>query len=273
MTIKTKPLAGLRVMVTRPIHQTKKLQGMLEEQGAQVLLLPSIEIKPIALDQSAKALLQKIHGFDVVIFVSANAVNAFLTQLDIASVDIRTVQIGAIGAATASRLDQAGLPVTLLSADGRYQSESLLALPELQDVKNKSILILRGVGGRQLLGEALQKRGAAVRYLELYQRCPIGLESQALAELNQHSVDIITTYSREALENLVSMLQGHWPALHQTPLVVVSESMQYLGKKLGFTREILLAEQVSDRAVVESIVAWVGRNHADAAAANQSGYP
>ena len=260
-------------MVTRPMHQTKKLQALLEEQGAQVLLLPTIEIKPLPLGTQAKALLQKIHGFDVVIFVSANAVNAFLSQLDISLVDMRKVKIGAIGAATASRLDQAGLPVSLLSADGRYQSESLLALPELQEAKNKSILILRGIGGRQLLGDELQKRGAAVRYLELYQRCPIALAPHTLAELNQHPVDIITTYSREALENLVSMLQNEWPALHQTPLLVVSEAMQYLGKKLGFTREILLAGQVSDRAVVESIVDWARRNDADSAETNESGYP
>jgi uroporphyrinogen-III synthase len=53
-----------------------------------------------------------------------------------------------------------------------FDSESVLALPAFQApaVAGRRVLILRGDGGRDLLGDTLRARGAEVEYLTCYHR-------------------------------------------------------------------------------------------------------
>jgi uroporphyrinogen-III synthase len=75
----------------------------------------------------------------------------------------------AIGRTTALALH------TVSGADVRYPldreiSEVLLQLPELQTLP-ESALILRGNGGRELLGETLRERGADVTFVNAISVC------------------------------------------------------------------------------------------------------
>ena len=79
-----------------------------------------------------------------------------------------SIFFAAVGQATARELANFG--VTAVTAPARFDSEALLALPEMQVVAGKRMIIFRGVGGRELLGEALTARGAVVEYAECYRR-------------------------------------------------------------------------------------------------------
>lgn len=154
----TTALAGASVLQTRPQHQSAEISAAIEQAGGRVLAFPVIDI--VATNNPDRAAVQ---AADIVIFVSRNAVDH---GLDLAG---PRCQLGAIGDATASAIRAAGRAVTIVPANG-FDSEALLQEPELQDVAGKRIQIVRGDGGRELLRETLQSRGAEVTATTVYER-------------------------------------------------------------------------------------------------------
>ncbi len=114
-------------------------------------------------------------------------------------------------------------------------SEHLLALPELNDVAGKRVVILRGNGGRELIFDELTKRGAYVHYLQLYQRQYRAVESAAIAQWQRAQIDTMIVTSAEQLEHLVSAIpnaQLSW--VKQQRLLVPSERIAKQAIALGF---------------------------------------
>jgi uroporphyrinogen-III synthase len=238
-------LAGVRVLVTRPAGQADALQQMLAARGASATALPLLTITPLASPPAAA-----LQGVDIVIFVSTNAVqhaSALLPQLP------ASAQVGAIGQATAAALQAAGIRVDLLPA--RFDSEAFLALPALQSLRDKRVVIVRGAGGREKLAAELRQRGAQVEYLEVYRRdCPNWSSSDVQCVL---AADIITITSAEALQNLAQLAREHQaPALFARPLAVLHERIASRAMQLGFTLKPFVAKQASDAALVEAVLDW-----------------
>jgi uroporphyrinogen-III synthase len=217
-------LAGLSVLVTRPAHQADGLCEGVERLHGRPVRYPVLEILGPADKHAARKSLQQASRADLMIFVSANAVQyAFPLLPDQLPL---TVDIAAVGTATASALDDAGLPPTLVPE--RMDSEGLLELPALQQVDGKSVIILRGNGGRELLADTLAARGAEVAQVEVYRR---SLPHRAAGTDNlirgwSQLVDVVTVTSRAILDNLFTLLGDEGDALvQQTPLVVISQRL------------------------------------------------
>ena len=221
-------LAGTSVLVTRPEHQSSELIAAIEAAGGSVVSFPVIEIQPRGKDD-VDADASKLPTPDVTIFVSQNAVRHGLPW----SGD----SIAAVGPSTAAAIERAGYAVHIRPARG-YDSESLLEEPELQDVAGKSIRIIRGTGGRPLLGDTLRSRGASVDYLEVYDRevpdhAPAAVE-RLERRLRRGDVDVITVMSVESLCNLIALLpEVCRPVLAAIPLVtpaarVIKEALDRL---------------------------------------------
>ncbi|MGZ8257077.1 MAG: uroporphyrinogen-III synthase, partial [Gallionella sp.] len=116
-------------------------------------------------------------------------------------------------------------------------SEALLALPELREMHGQRVMILRGDGGRELLGDTLQARGASVEYASCYQRsaaCVTG------SDLLAARADVITVTSSEALTYLRAMLDAHL-ALLATPLLVPHSRIAALAEQQGWQKVVLTA--------------------------------
>ena len=132
-----------------------------------------------------------IKAYDWAIFLSVNAVQNGMPRLLKAGVP-PNLKCAAIGTCTASELQSFGVieVLTPLShvQDGdeskiRFDSESLLTVPEIINVAGKKILIVRGVGGRDVLAETLKTRGAHVSFAECYQRINPQTDCNLLAQL------------------------------------------------------------------------------------------
>lgn len=251
----SRPLAGVRVLVTRPAHQAEPLAQLIEAAGGEAIRFPTLEIAaprdPAALERRLAAL----DDFDLAIFISPNAVTQALPRLH-GRLPARLV-VAAIGRGTAQALTQAGVTAVIAPAEGS-DSEALLALPPLQRVAGKHIVIFRGEGGRELLGDTLVARGAEVEFAECYRRVRPATDAAPLgARLLAGGIDIVTVTSVESLRNLHAMLDtAARERLRRTPIVVVGPRQAAAARTLGMLTEPRVAQAASDAAILDAIKAW-----------------
>ena len=163
------PLSGLNIVVTRPRGQATQLTQRIEQIGGNVVLFPLLEIASTNDQQTLNALVARLDEFDLAIFISPNAVRFGMEAIQSAHGLPENLKIATVGQGSAKALRNFGVQ-DVISPQSRSDSEALLALPELQNVTNWRIIIFRGNGGRELLGDTLKARGATVDYAECYQR-------------------------------------------------------------------------------------------------------
>jgi uroporphyrinogen-III synthase len=254
----SKVLSGVRVLVTRPKHQAENLSRLIEEQGGIAVRFPTLDIVPRD-DDAIKSDLANLGRFQWVVFISVNAVNFALKANSGKIGYTESVRFAAVGKSTAQVMKMAGLPVDLMPENG-YNSEALLAMPQLQQVEGQNFLIVRGEGGREQLATTLRSRGAAVNYLEVYKRIIPRIDSSPVMELlAQHRLDVITVTSAEALQNLSLMLgekNNNNKLLSLIPLVVVSDRIRCIAADMGFNR-ITVTDSPIDTAILETVITSV----------------
>lgn len=158
---------------TRPAQQAASLNQLVVAAGGEFLHCPTLAIVPtdMAVTQTKIALANR--QVDKVIFISANAVEQYAQQKLSAALQglMNHAEFYAIGRATALMGEKHNLPIKTLS-DTQFDSENLLAHDVMQKVNGQTILLVKGVGGREILQDTLTERGAKVLPLALYERRP-----------------------------------------------------------------------------------------------------
>ncbi len=250
----TQALTGITVAVTRPAKQAGPLCQLIEAQGGKAISFPSLEILAAQAPQQTAALVGRLDRFDIAIFISVNAVEAAANLIGDALPAGLT--LAAVGNSSRKAVEQQWPNAVICPASGG-NSEALLEMAELQQVKGRNILIFRGQGGRELLAQTLTQRGATVEYAEVYRRArPTG----DLAPLSHHSpaIDLITATSNESLQNLYDMasdrVQRDWLLSRQ--LIVISERTAQLAQQLGFHHPAIVSKQTNDQGLAEAMLAW-----------------
>ncbi len=253
-------LAGRGVLITRPREQASRLAGLVQAAGGDALLFPALEI----LDASQPALLgevfDRLEEFDLAVFVSPSAVQKALKLARARRGETPwppRLAVAAIGRGSRRELEAQGLS-GVIAPDVHADSESLLALTQLRDVAGKRVVIFRGEGGRELLGETLLARGAQVVHAECYRRARPSADAGPLLEAwARGKVDAVTVASGEALTNLYDMLgasgQGR---LRSTPLFVAHERIAARAVRLGVARAQVAGP--GDEDMLAALVAYFG---------------
>ena len=249
-------LHGRVVVVTRPERQAGPFLQMLRAVGATPVAFPVLIIQPVVLESEVRSRLEPDH-FDWVIFASANAVEQALAQLP----RPRRARLAAVGPATARALEGHGLEVRAVPATTQ-DSEGLLAHPEFADVRGRRILILRGVGGREVLRQALLAGGAEVEVAELYRRVVATPDAGALATLaracaHQHSIVAVT--SVEVLDALLEIAPDATLAtLRDADLLVPGPRVAAAARARGWRGPLAVASSAEDAAMLEALLTLPG---------------
>jgi uroporphyrinogen-III synthase len=231
-------LSGLTVLITRPSNQVESLRRAIESGGAKVLSLPLIEIRALNDAQAIQDLKDKVLQLDCyqsLIFVSNNAVsfggeviNNYWPQFPL------KVDVIAAGPTTAEAASERFACEVIQPTSG-MTSEDILRLPQLQDVSEKKIGIVRGQGGRELLADTLRERGAIVDYLEAYSRTPIDYTSADFCNrLLEAGVNVLTVSSGESLDRLTHLLVDNRKKLQQLNLLVPSQRVGRQAENAGY---------------------------------------
>ena len=251
-------LAGRGIVITRPAHQAAHLAELVRAAGGNAILFPAIEIVAIADSRPLNELIDRLEQFDLAIFVSPNAVQQALALIGARRSLPPRLGLAAIGSSSVRELERAG--ATGVIAPARFDSEALLDMPELREVTGKRIAIFRGEGGRELLGDTLAARGAAVEYAECYRRrrpradpAPL-LEAWARGEVNA-----VMVTSSEALRNFCELIgEAGRSRLVATPLFVPHPRIEQSARELGLSNVTLTAQ--GDEGLLQGLSRWFLRN-------------
>jgi uroporphyrinogen-III synthase len=247
----TGTLSGRSIAITRPAGQATKLAALIEEQGGQAVMFPLIAITSLDDYSIFEQQMAGIENYDWAIFISSNAVENAMPRLLKAFDGIpKTLQFAAIGPMTAAGLAAFGVADTLVPTH-RFDSEALLALPEMLAVANKNIVIFRGIGGRDVLADTLKARGANVDFAECYQRINPQTDVNFLSTLWQNGqLDAIVVTSSEAMRHLLA-LSGDAPWIHNVVLCVNHARIAGL---LDPTLKVAVAESPGDEAMLQCLI-------------------
>ena len=249
-----RPLTGLSVLVTRPIPQGEILCAAIRELGGAARSFPTLEIQQLTACVSA--------SYDLAIFVSVNAVQHGLALF----ASQPNLRLAAIGRATAAALKQAGSPPHVVP-EADFNSEALLAHPELLSGQIRRAVIVRGEGGRELLHETLSARGLEVHSCEVYRRVAPRVDPSALETLEQYwseeGIGAVTVTSVETLHNLQTLLPERARAwLRSTPLVVASDRIAQAAREQDLSGPVIDARGADDASMLGALANWHSRGRA-----------
>lgn len=231
------PLAGRGVVITRPLDQAGGLAALVAASGGEALVYPALEILDAPDLAPLNALVDRLDSFDLAVFISPSAVQKAMNLVRGrrgATPWPAALRVAAIGRGSRRELERQGFDVVIAPA-AHADSESLLALPEMREVRGKRVVVFRGDGGRELLGDTLVARGAEVTYAECYRRSrPATDTGPLLRAWARGGVHAVTAASGEALANffdMVGKLGQSW--LRATPVFASHERIAAQARQMG----------------------------------------
>ena len=234
-------LAGRHVVVTRPEAQADSLCAAITAQGGMPVRFPVLAIGPAADRSELERCIGGLDAYDLAFFVSPNAVRYALDAVLARRGWPPRLKVATVGRGSERALNAFGFCEVIAPQDG-FDSEAVLALPSFraEAVAGRRVLIFRGDGGRDLLGETLRERGAAVDYVTCYRRYRPDLNPSPLLELARDGrLDAITLTSSEGVDNLVAMLGTEgMTRLGAIPLFASHPRIAERARAAGFTRVI-----------------------------------
>jgi uroporphyrinogen-III synthase len=248
-------LAGRGVVITRPREQSVLLSELVKAAAGRPIVFPALEIVDTLDTRALRVLIDRLDRFHFAVFISPTAVNRAMNLIRARRELPAGLRVAAIGKGSARELKRLGVEQVLVP-EGRFDSEALLALPQFADVTGRSVVIFRGEGGRELLGDTLTQRGAEVEYAECYRRTrPNGDAQMLLRAWARGEIDAVTVTSGEALRNLYDMvgtLGRHW--LRKTPLFASHERIAAAARELGIVQAVVA--EAGDEGLVAAMLRY-----------------
>ena len=249
------PLFGKTVLVTRARRQASRLSYLLAAQGAEVIELPTIEIKPTADYHTLDRALARLSEYDWIVFTSPNGVDAFFSRALIAGVDARALantKLCAIGPATTEALAQHGLLVDYTPEE--YVSEGIVRGLSDLGIEGKRMLLPRVEGISPDLSRALAGHGAHVDEIPVYRTVrPSAVPSEARQRLADGRVDITTFTSSSTVRNLATILGDDWPSVNHTTVACIGPVTAATATDLGL-KVAVVAKQHTIPGLVHAIL-------------------
>jgi uroporphyrinogen III methyltransferase / synthase len=163
------PLAGKRILITRPAHQAQELIDLVRARRMEPILASTIEIVPPDDVHAAHHAIDDLHAYRWAVFTSQNGVDVFFDRLHSLDADARYLaglKVAAIGTKTAQRLRENGIRADLVPSANVSEA---IARALIEATKtNERILIFRAQEGRDVLPEMLADAGRIPHVVAAY---------------------------------------------------------------------------------------------------------
>jgi uroporphyrinogen III methyltransferase/synthase len=208
--LERRPLHGKKVVVTRARAQASELARRLDALGAEPIELPAIRIEPRIDTDEVRRAVEALHTYALVCLTSSNGVRLLFEAMAAQGRDARALanaSVAAIGAGTEAALAAHGVIADIVPE--RFVGEELVGALEALDLQGKPVLIARAAEARELLPDALRKRGAEVDVVVLYDTVAEDPDPEALERARE--ADFITFTSSSTVRNFVAASRNGIP--------------------------------------------------------------
>lgn len=251
----TKPLENLCILVTRTRKQSGSFAGLLREQGARVVEVPTIEIRPLD-PGPLDAVLDRLESYDWLLFTSVNAVDIFFRRYQARPDRSPLPRICCIGPATAERVRSFDAAVALLP--GVYQAEGIIdefSALHGNDLRGLRILLPRARVAREILPRQLEEKGARLDLIPVYETV-VPEESRTIMDriLNDSMPDLVTFTSSSTVRNFVE-IAGEREDLEQVRCAVIGPITAEVARESGLNI-VCMAENSTIPDLVDAIVGY-----------------
>ncbi len=196
----TKPLQGLRILITRPREQLKSLTEAIVGLGGTPIEFPTISVEPTHKNGQPKMAAETLNGYDWVVFTSANGVKYLFEEISRERTHFADIspRIAVIGPATSQTVEEYGLRVSFTPST--FLTERLAR--ELPEVNGKQILLVRAEGTDEKMRSIMTERGAKVDEVHPYRVATS--KHTSLPE----DYDVILFTSPSTVSSFVEIMQG-----------------------------------------------------------------
>ncbi len=252
----SRPLFGRRVVVTRPRHQAGGMVRRLEELGAEVVVLPTVEVREPTDHAPVDRAIAELSRYQWLVFTSTNGVHFFLRRLRSLGRDLRALgplKLAVIGPVTAEALRSYHLEPDLMPAE--YCSESLAAALA-ERTAGQRILLARADRGRELLRDQLAVVAEVDQVAVYAQVDALEVDAETLGQLRSGTIDYIALTSSNIARSLVRLLDAE--ALEQlrngtVRLVSISPVTSAAVRELGLPVAAEATEYTTD-GLIEALI-------------------
>jgi len=231
------------VVVTRPTAQAQPLAQQVAAIGREVVLFPLLCIAPLSDVSALQAVLARLSDYALVVFVSPNAIDAVFAQLPQWPPG---VAIGIVGEGSRLALLRHGVNDSMArilapAAGQRMDYEALFQNLDLERLRGRRVLIVRGQAGRDFLTDMLVAAQVEVAHVTAYQRLAPRLDAAMMSQLSlllaTESEWVVT--SSEALRNLLQLTAEAFGAdgvvkIQRKHILVSHQRIAETAQSLGF---------------------------------------
>ena len=233
----------MKILLTRPLAQAAVTAKILHDAGIASCSFAVQRMDgqlPPVLHAATTAIFTDATPIDGLIFISANAVEFGWPWVE----PLPQPKLYAVGAATSQALrEHAGAQAEIVQPPSQFDSEGLLAMPQLAAVSNQRLVIIRGLGltpGRDLLASTLRARGARVDDAFCYIRTvesPVNKAFTAIAQqLNSGEITCVNAQSGETLSAFETLFAPTMELRANLRLLVPHHRIAALAVNNGYKR-------------------------------------
>jgi uroporphyrinogen-III synthase len=224
------PLAGRRVVVTRPVEQSRALTARLVALGADVVALPLIATVAIPTSPEIEAALAGLDRYGVVVVTSANGADCLADRLAERGLELpEGVAVAAVGGVTAARLRDRGIRVDRIPSEAT--GAAIAAELAADGLSGTRALLARARSGRPELPAALRAEGAVVDDVAMYDTVALRPSPEAVAGVLASDLVVLTAPS--AVSSLADALGA--AGASGVAVVTIGPTTSAAARDAGFT--------------------------------------
>lgn len=201
-------LQNKTIVITRAIDQAEESSLLFSQYGAKVILFPAVKIIPPDSWKEFDDVVMNVKPPDYIIFTSSNAVKKFYERLSELNQELNytDIIIAAVGSKTAAECKRFGIPVNILPDE--YSARGLIKTLSHYELKDRVIFIPRSAIGRDELPVELEKTGAVVKAVSVYNVVQPNADEAAsyIKELQENKIDLFVFTSPSTFENFISIV-------------------------------------------------------------------